>query len=704
MSRQAEPGQGFGYVSIGQRSSLRFSASLQDFSAYHQHDPEKGNVDVGFERLPNHAKLPPLLQRENAGSSFSKEKAFSGSVSQRKKWLRGIIFFAFLLFSFGAYVISNTGSWVYVYQASFNDKKINSLPFALKSIPEGLQRKPSEQIGRAYRRMETEPGFDKWVHNTSGLKAAIKPLLYWAEKQIPTHAHKSTCLFLYATAGVRRLPSSDSDWLVNTAWSMLNTSKFLCQREWVKVIMGMEEAHYGWIALNYHTGLLASLPRQENFGALDMGGSSLQATFESKDHLKSEHGFVNHHLAAYSLTGYGLNDAFDKSVVHLIKKLPKVNTADLTNGKIELKHPCLQTGYNKQHTCTQCASLFQEAGSPLIGGRNLRQGEKAGITVRLIGAPKWEECGSLAKIVVNLSEWADSGPGIDCEMQPCALNDNLPRPYGKFHAMSGFFVVYRFFNLTSEASLDDVLEKGQEFCEKNWETAKNSVPPQIYIEQYCFRAPYIVLLLREGLHITDSQVIVGSGSITWTLGVALLEAGKTYLTKLDIQSYEILQMKIIPVLFAIFFVSLFLFLCALSCAGNWTPRFFHRPYLPLFMHNSTSTSSFLNRFQRWSPISTGDGRVKTPLSPTIASSRQRPFGMVHGFGSGDIQLMEPCLYPSTSVSHSYSSGNLGQMQFDNNSMGSFWTPDRGQMRLQSRRSQSQEDLNSSQAEAHMAKV
>ncbi|KAK6941981.1 Nucleoside phosphatase GDA1/CD39 [Dillenia turbinata] len=733
MSRKAEPGQGFGYVGTGQRSSLRLSASLQDFSAYLQHDPEKGDGDVRFERLPNHAKPPPLLQRENAGSSFSKEKALSGSVSKRKKWLQGIIFFAFLLlFAFGVYFVSkyiysnwytgaskfyvvldcgSTGTRVYVYQASFNDKKINSLPFTLRSIPDGLQRKPRSQIGRAYRRMETEPGFDKLVHNASGLKAAIKPLLHWVEKQIPSHAHKSTSLFLYATAGVRRLPSSDSDWLLNTAWSILKTSKFLCQREWVKVITGMEEAYYGWIALNYHTGMLGALPRQETFGALDMGGSSLQVTFESKEHVHDESslnlsiGSINHHLAAYSLSGYGLNDAFDKSVVHLLKKLPKVNTADLANGKIELKHPCLQTGYNEQYTCSQCASLFQEAGSPVVGGKNLHQGEKAGITVRLIGAPKWEECISLAKIAVNLSEWSDSGSGIDCEMQPCALSDNLPRPYGKFHAMSGFFVVYRFFNLISEATLDDILEKGQGFCEKNWETAKNSVPPQPYIEQYCFRAPYIVLLLREGLHITDSQVIVGSGSITWTLGVALLEAGKTYLTKLDIQSYEIFQMKINPVLlFAIFFVSLFLLICALSCVGNWMPRFFRRPYLPLFIHNSTSTSSFLNRFQRWSPISTGDGRVKTPLSPTIASSPQRPFGMVHGFGSGDIQLMEPYLYPSTSVSHSYSSGSLGQMQFENNSMGSFWTPHRGQMRLQSRRSQSREDLNSSLAEAHMAKV
>lgn len=110
-----------------------------------------------------------------------------------------------------------------------------------------------------------------------------------------------------------------------------------------------------------------------------------------------------------------------------------------------------------------------------------------------------------------------------------------------------------------------------------------------------------------------------------------------------------------------------------------------------FLHNGTA----------------GDGRVKTPLSPTVAGSQGSPFGMGYGFvdNNGGIQLMESSLYPSASgVSHSYSSNSLAQMQFDNSNMGAFWPPHRNQMRLQSRRSQSREDLNSSVAEAHLVKV
>ncbi|XWS38844.1 hypothetical protein CRYUN_Cryun19dG0165400 [Craigia yunnanensis] len=406
--------------------------------------------------------------------------------------------------------------------------------------------------------------------------------------------------------------------------------------------------------------MLGAMPNKATFGALDLGGSSLQVTFENEHcqhnetNLNLRIGVVSHHLSAYSLSGYGLNDAFDKSVVYLLKRLPDGSNANLVNGKIEIKHPCLHSGYKEQYICSQCASKDQESGSPVVGGKILDKGGKSGIAVQLIGAPNWKQCSAIAKIAVNLSEWSNLYLGIGCDLQPCALSDSLPRPYGQFYAMSGFFVVYRFFNLSSGASLDYVVEK--------------------------------VSLLREGLHITDSQLVIGSGSITWTMGVALLEAGKSFSSRLGIRGYQILQTKIDPIiLIAILFLSLILLVCALSCVSNWMPRFFRRPCLPLFRHNSVSTTSVLNipspfRLKHWSPINSGDGRVKMPLSPTVSGSQQTPFGMGHSL-SNSIQLTESSLYPSTSsVSHSYSSNSLGQI------------------RLQSRRLQSREDLNSSLAE------
>lgn len=732
-------GSPHGYTfSSPEKNNLRDSSSLQDLSPYRQLDPEEGDLSPGTKRNISHAIPPNPLQKGNSGSSFSKEKASPGIPSRQKKWIRVVCVLLFLLlfaclsvamrflyFNWFRgpskfYVVldcGSTGTRVYVYQASVNYKihnKDGGFPILLKSLPEDFQRKVGSKSGRAYNRMETEPGFDKLVGNISGLREAIEPLVKWAKKQIPVKSHKNTSLFLYATAGLRRLPSSESEWLLNNARSILKRSPFLCKREWVKIITGMEEAYYGWIALNYHIGVLGVMPKKDTFGALDLGGSSLQVTFESKEgaldetSLKLSIGPVNHHLRAYSLSGYGLNDAFDRSVAHLLKRLPQISNADLVGGEVEINHPCLQSGYKEQYMCSHCASVNREGGSP-IGGKKMGEGFRAAI--QLVGTPKWDECSALAKAAVNLSEWSYHSPGIDCKLHPCALADDKPRPSGQFYALSGFYVVYQFFNLTPDALLDDVLEKGREFCEKSWDVAKISVPPQPFIEQYCFRAPYSVLLLREGLHIPDNHVIIGSGSITWTLGVALLEAGKAFPDRIEFHSYGLFWERINPVfLFVILLASLFVLVCALSCSDNWMPKFFRKPYLPLFRNGSVTSTSGLNipapfRFQRWSPINTAEGRIKMPLSPTTARTQRRPFGTGLGFSGIGLQLTEHSLYSSSSsVEHSYSSDSLGQMQFDSGNMGSFCAPHRSQTRLQSRRSQSREDLNSSFAEAYLLKL
>ncbi|XP_047978523.1 probable apyrase 7 isoform X2 [Salvia hispanica] len=691
------------------RSNLRLSYSLQDLSTYRRLDIEEGNKNAGVERSSGHALPPYIFEKEKGAASFSKEKLSPGTSSRKKRWITVVCIliglFLVSCLSFGLqnlytnwsrgtnrfYVVvdcGSTGTRVFVYQASISHEKDNNLPISLKSLPEDSSANSVARSGRAYNRMETEPGFDKLVHNISGLQKAIKPLIEWAENQIPKNSHRSTSLFLHATAGVRRLPSSDSEWLLENAWLILKRSPFLCKKEWVKTITGVEEAYYGWIALNYHTKVLGSVPKKETYGALDLGGSSLQVTFEGKQgdldetSLKLGIGPVNHHLSAYSLAGYGLNDAFDKSVGHLLKGLPHISNANLTSGKVEINHPCLQYGYKEQYMCRHCSLL---------------EGGNSGVPVQLVGVPNWAKCSLLAKAAVNRSEWSNSSIGIDCGLHPCALAENIPRPRGQFYAMSGFYVVYRFFNLTPEATLDDVLEKGRRYCDKSWLDAKKSVVPQPFIEQYCFRAPYVVLLLREGLHIPDSHVTVGSGSITWTLGVALFEAGKAFPFSGKSRGYDIFQVRINPLFVLAFSLAVLFFLvCFSSCVGK-SSIYLRRRYLPLFNHTNMSSASVLNipspfQFKHWSrPVHIVDGRAKDPMSPV-------PGTQLRGHDDGGDK------FTRSHVAHSYSSGSLGELQFGNTNVGPAWTPpNRSQTRLQSRRSQSREDLISSMAEGNAMK-
>ncbi|XP_042468773.1 probable apyrase 7 [Zingiber officinale] len=694
---------------------MRLSLSLQDLKSFSKLNSDEHEDDRSYGRSkPFHA-----LQNEVIPSSLVKEKSLPLTQPKPKKWARATLGITMLLLLLSLifvcskfvhsylsqeasryYVVldcGSTGTRAYVYKWLIDQKGDKNFPIALKSLPEDPERNPRMQSGRAYQRMETEPGFDKLVHNESGIRAALHPLLQWAEKQIPKHAHRGTSVFLLATAGVRGLPGSDSDWLLNKAWDVLKNSSFLCRRDWIKIISGMEEAYYGWIALNYHMGLLGSLPVGKTYGSLDLGGSSLQVTFETETLTHHDTSIslriasTSHYLNAYSLSGFGLNEAFDKSVAHLFRKV--VGTSDgFNNEKFQLRHPCLNSGYKEEYTCSRCTPNL--AATPGFGGRT-------GTVVELLGTPQWEECNALAKLAVNLSAWTHLSSTVDCELKPCALSDDLPHPHGKFYAMSGFFVVFRFFGLSSEASLEDVLKKGQEFCVKPWEAAMNSVAPQPYIEQYCFRAPYVISLLRDGLHINDSQVVIGSGSITWTLAVALLEAGQTFSNLSEVHGYKIVPTDMHPAFLVAMLLFLVLFLCyALYCIRKMIPKLFRRSYLPLHRHNSVPSSVLSLPFQRWSPINSVEGKIKAPLSPTIDASEQHPFSMGHVLGSSNTQ--EPSVNQLASA-HSYSSGSLGQLLFINGA-GSSWTPHGSQRKLSSRRSQSREDLSSSVAEVHTVKV
>lgn len=139
---------------------------------------------------------------------------------------------------------------------------------------------------------------------------------------------------------------------------------FVCRfhDSWARVITGTQEGIYGWLALNYQQQLLQqqvqsetpstsssshpifstiglggqhgadithSQPHNtlESLGALDLGGSSLEMTFEVDQQLATVGGMQNVTLAdktfylhTYTFKHYGLNEAFDKAVTLLLEK------------------------------------------------------------------------------------------------------------------------------------------------------------------------------------------------------------------------------------------------------------------------------------------------------------------------------------------------------------------------------------------------
>lgn len=594
----------------GRASGLHRASSLPEFSS----SAYKTDLEPGTDSRLIQTKYSSLnLQKDK----LSKEKVFLSLFSPNGRWIKVAAGFSFIFLLLSvAYLgfwwkssfwipepshftiildCGSTGTRVHVYEWSHVNSKVQeTLPIVVHSLSE----ESHHENGLAYLRVQTEPGLDKFLHNESGLRASIEPLLNWAEQQIPPYAHRKTPVFLLATAGLRKLPSSDAKWILDKAWVILMSYPFNCQRSWVRIISGVEEAYYGWVALNYKMDKIGNTHGHKTFGALDLGGSSLEVTFEAGRETKGEHavklniGSMEHQLYAYSLPAYGLNDAFEKSVILLHKKLSERSNEELyfSNNQMNLhiKHPCLQAGYRQSYHCSKCYP--HQAGSAQ-NGRRITTKEVSGTVIELVGDPDWAECQALAKSTVNASLWSHSSVATNCVQYPCALQKDHPRPLGSFYALSGFSFVYKFYNLSSVATYPEILEKGQHFCSKTWKNAQKSVVPQPFVEEYCFRAAYVVALLKDGLHLKDEQITVGSGSFTWTLGVSLLEAEKSLSTNeiLGSKHWSIPDMRNVgnlnldAVTYTIFlFILLMLCIFIVSCIGRFISQSCPKCHLPLF--------------------------------------------------------------------------------------------------------------------------
>eukprot|EP00271_Cylindrocystis_brebissonii_P021331 TRINITY_DN7533_c0_g2_i1.p1 TRINITY_DN7533_c0_g2~~TRINITY_DN7533_c0_g2_i1.p1 ORF type:complete len:1181 (+),score=175.97 TRINITY_DN7533_c0_g2_i1:1123-4665(+) len=221
----------------------------------------------------------------------------------------------------------STGTRLYVY--TWTDGGEGALPKIHVSTA-------AKEKGRAYTRKETEPGLDKFYNDKAGLRqVAIGPLLDWANEKVPRGMRSRTPIFLFGTAGLRRLPPEKSSWILEEVRNFLEDAPFRFERDWARIIAGVDEAVYGWIALNYLTGKLAPSHLQESrddlgsvaqgtVGALDLGGSSLEVTFvpgaipPAQFSTNVSLAGRNFNLYAHSHAGYGMNDAFDRSVMLLM--------------------------------------------------------------------------------------------------------------------------------------------------------------------------------------------------------------------------------------------------------------------------------------------------------------------------------------------------------------------------------------------------
>ncbi|MEW5319058.1 MAG: hypothetical protein WDW38_010234 [Sanguina aurantia] len=355
--------------------------------------------------------------------------------------------------------------------------------------------------------IKTTPGLSSYAPDGVGAGASLHKLIKFAQSEVPGEMHASTSIRLLATAGLRMLPSEQSDAILAEVRGALAASGFDFQEGNARILPGDDEGLYAWAALNYASGKLQNLVRSQlgsldspkieagqTWGVFELGGASMQLTFlpdtalpEAQAHHLQLPG-LHQPLYTHSFLGYGLDVAWFRTGLAVQQDSSKTD-------------PCLPTGYTT------------EAG--------------------IVGSGSFDECLALASAILP----AAAAP---CEHTQCSIaGEFMPPLSGGFLATENFFYTLQKLGVGGNLTLKGIRAAATEYCGLSWlelrarYTEEQNVPEE-HVLKACFGSSYIYTLLKDGFHVPETATFVTYTNIVenaagekldvnWVLGALLVE-------------------------------------------------------------------------------------------------------------------------------------------------------------------------------------
>ncbi|XP_034730795.1 ectonucleoside triphosphate diphosphohydrolase 3 [Etheostoma cragini] len=368
--------------------------------------------------------------------------------------------------------------------------------------------------GNGISEMKVDP--EKDAKSWKGFKECMDNIT----KAIPAKKHKTTPLFLGATAGMRLLHEKDeqrSNEILESLTEYLRSLPFNFHN--ATIITGQEEGLYGWVTVNYlmdnflEKNLWNTYVRPEGkntVGSMDLGGASTQIAFAVQDDLSGPdylhvklYGYP-YNVYTHSFLCYGKNEAEKRVLDKVVQE-----SSDPTY----IKNPCYPKGFN---TTFKASFIYDTECTKKPNGYNPNQ------ELFLVGTGNPEKCGSIVKSIFVFKT---------CNSSQCSLNGvEQPPVTGDFLAYAGFFFTSKALGMNGTTDLDQFNASITKYCNTNWtqlKAEKAGIDPK-FLKTYCFASHYVFTLLVDGYKFDketwkniDFKREVKKTSIGWSLGYML---------------------------------------------------------------------------------------------------------------------------------------------------------------------------------------
>ncbi|XP_047236257.1 ectonucleoside triphosphate diphosphohydrolase 4 isoform X2 [Girardinichthys multiradiatus] len=392
--------------------------------------------------------------------------------------------------------------------------------------------------------MKIKPGIAELAKTPEKASDYIDPLLSFAAQHIPKHKHQETPLYILCTAGMRILPESQQEAILEDLRTDIPVHfNFLFSDSHVEVISGKQEGVYAWIGINFVLGRFnhphndgedvvevhvpgsdqhEALMRKRTAGVLDMGGVSTQIAYEvpkteemakyllAEFNLGCDAHVTDHVYRIYVSTflGFGGNAArhrYEESLIRNTAARNKLLGEHVgETAESPLLDPCLPTDLQDE-----------------IGPSTQR--------LHLRGTGDFDECRQILQPFLNRTN--ESQTSLSGIFQPTIDYSN-----SQFYGFSEFYYCMEdVLRMGGDYNASKYAQAAKGYCATQWKTLKERFDSGLYashadfhrLKYQCFKSAWMYEVLHTGFSFPTNYknlktaLLVYDKEVQWTLGAIL---------------------------------------------------------------------------------------------------------------------------------------------------------------------------------------